>query len=44
MAMAVGQPVNIMKNSGAAAIFIAERSAGNKNVHGRRPANKYHEK
>ena len=31
MAMAVGQPVNIMKNSGAAAIFIAERSAGNKN-------------
>ena len=44
MAMAVGQPVNIMKNSGAAAIFIAERSAGNKNGHGRRPATKYHEK
>ena len=44
MAMAVGQPVNIMKNSGAAAIFIAKQSAGNKNGYGRRPATKYHEK
>ena len=44
MAMAVGQPVNIMKNSGVAAIFLAERSAGNKNGYGRRPANNYYEK
>ena len=44
MAMAVGQPVNIMKNSGVAAIFIAERSTGNKNGYGRRPANQYQEK
>ena len=42
--MAVGQPVNIMKNSGVAAIFIAERSTGNKNGYGRRPANQYQEK
>ena len=40
MAMAVGQPIIIMKNSCKAAIFIAKRSVGNKNGYGRRSANK----
>ena len=44
MAMAVGQPIIIMKNSCKAAIFIAKRSVGNKNGYGRRPANNYYEK
>ena len=44
MAMVVGQPGNMIKNSGVAAIFIAEQSAGNKNGYGRRPARKYDKK
>ena len=44
MAMAVGRPVNMMKIAAQRLFFIAERSAGNQNGYGRRPASKYYEK